>query len=168
LQRYSTMNIDAKIISAIVASSRNLDRANGVIFARFNLTATGREILQHIGAGLSTTTALAKVMDNTLGNITHKTKALEQAGYIQRSYDKLDKRVWHFGITDSGRAALAMIETIYSAALRQLFSEFPDTRKQQVFSFLDQMQSHLDHLLTAHKPEFIQFVDDLINKHGAK
>jgi len=162
------MTLDNQITNRLLATMHNLDRASDVIFARFGMTATSHGILKHISAGLSTTTALAKAMDNTLGNITHKTKALEQSGYIQRAFDPADKRVWHFAITDDGGAALDTIDAVYQAALHQLYSEFSTTQKQQVSDFLGRVQGHLDRVLTADRPDFVQFVDQLSNKQGDK
>ena len=161
------MELDVKITDAMLASSRKLRHASDVIFSRFAMTATSREILRAIETGVSTTTALAEIMGSTPAGITHNTKALEQAGYIERSFDKADKRIWHFKATADGNTALADVEAIYQQALKQLYSGFSDAQRRQALDFLDRVQTHLDTVLHGRKADFIQFVDHQITQRGA-
>jgi len=156
------MDINVNITNKLLAVTQILEKTGDVIFAQFRTTFTGYEILKHINAGTTTTTALAKTMNSTLSSITHKTKVLEESGFIERSFDKNDKRIWYFAITKEGRTSLKLIESIYQEALKQLYSEFTNSQKQQVFDFLNKIENHLNHALLEHKTEFVEFVKGLL------
>lgn len=162
------MDIGANITNKLLAVTQILGKTSDVILAQFGITFMCYEILKHIDAGTATTTALAKTMNTTLSGITHKTKSLEQSGFIERSFDKNDKRVWYFAITEEGKTSLNLIESIYEEAMRQLYSEFSKTQKQQVFDFLDKIENHLNHVLHEHKTELIEFVKGLSPKSTCK
>lgn len=159
------MDTNVNITNKLLAVTRVLEKTSDVVFGQFGITFAGYEILKHINTGTNTTTALAKVMSSTLGNITHKTKILEASGLIERSYDKADKRIWYFAINKKGKSTIKLVESIYQEAMKQLYSGFTDSQKQQVFNFLNKIESHLNHVLLEHKIELIEFAkSQSINK----
>lgn len=155
------MDINVNITNKLLAVTRILEKTSNVILAQFKITYVGYEILKQISAGTATTTTLAKTMNSTLSNITHKTKILEETGFIERSFDKNDKRVWCFAISKKGKTSLKLIESIYQEAMKQLYSEFTNSQKQHVLDFLNKIENHLSHALLEHKTELIAFVKDL-------
>ena len=60
------------------------------------------------------------------------------------------------------RASLKLVESIYQEAMKQLYSEFTNSQKQQVFNFLKKIETHLNHALLKYKTELIEFVKGLI------
>ncbi len=162
------MDISVNITNKLLAVGQILGKTSDVVFSQFRMTFTGYEILKHINAGTATTTALAKSVNSTLSSITHKTKSLEQSGFIKRSFDINDKRIWYFAITDEGRTSLAHIEAIYQEVTQQLYSEFTNSQKQQVFDFLNKIENHLNHVLLEHKTELIEFVKRSTKKSASK
>lgn len=150
-------NIDTNITNKLFDVARILEKTSDIFFAQLGVTFTGYETLKHINAGTNTTTALAITMNGILSNITHKTKVLEEAGLIERSFNKNDKRIWHFAITKKGTIILKLIESTYEKATRQLYSEFANSQKQQILNFLNKIESHLKHVLGEHKAELNKF-----------
>jgi DNA-binding MarR family transcriptional regulator len=137
------MSLEMDITHQLLATTRLLERTWDEVFARFGITLRAYELLLDIQAGLDTTGALAGVTQNTPASITHKTKLLEDLGYLTRRVDPEDKRVWHFSLTPRGRELVETVQRINTAALAQLYAEFSTEQKQHVWAFLNALTAHL-------------------------
>src|SRR5665647_2374611 len=113
-------NID--IISKLLVIGRALERAGDEIFCNFGITLGMYEILMLISDNVNTTTKLASISQITPASITHKTKHMEDKGYIKRVVSKEDKRVWFFSLTNKGKNLSEMIHSMYEEITAPLFA----------------------------------------------
>jgi DNA-binding MarR family transcriptional regulator len=135
---------NSEITDRITSVVRLLDKAGDIMFSRFGLTMGSYRILTYISLGIITTKELAKKIQSTPGNITHKTKILEEGGYIRRSVSAQDKRKWDFILTPNGEKALKNIQSLHEQALGQLYSQFSQKQKLRLKDFLDATEKHLE------------------------
>jgi DNA-binding MarR family transcriptional regulator len=133
-----------KITEQIVAVARLLDEVGDMIMSDFSISMGAFEIMVLIKAGDATTSDLARRTRSTSSNITHMTKVLEEKGFISRSVDGKDKRIWRFEITKDGDNLLAMVQSFYDGAVSMLFSQFTDRQRSDVSDFLKATQEHLE------------------------
>ena len=157
------MNINTIIISKLLVTARGLEKAGDEIFYHFGITLGMYEIMMLIADQIDTTTKLAKISQITLASITHKTKLMEDKGYIQRIVKKEDKRVWRFSLTPKGQVLLETIHAMYEEMTVPLFAQFSDPDKQQVLKFLTMTEEHLGHVLQ-NRQMIAEFVDNLIKE----
>lgn len=155
------MSLETDITHQLLATTRLLERTWDEVFARFGITLRAYELLLDIQAGLDTTGALANATQNTPASITHKTKLLEDLGYLARQVDAADKRVWHFSLTPRGRALVATVQRINTAALAQLYGEFSTEQKQHVWAFLNALAAHLK-LVPQVRDQIAAWIDDAV------
>lgn len=155
------MNIDTYIVGKLFSVARMLGKAGDIIFSRFGITSRSYDILMHISNGVNTTAKLAHAMQSSLANITHKTKLLEERGYIKRKVDPNDKRVWFFSITEEGKKLLETANLLSEKAIEELYSQFSSKQKQQILDFLKTTEKNLDNALQDRK-EFAEFLEKLL------
>jgi DNA-binding MarR family transcriptional regulator len=156
------MSLETDITHKLLATTRLLERTWDEVFARFGIGLRAYEILVDIAAGLDTTTQLADLTQSTPASITHKTKLMEDLGYLARRVDPDDKRVWHFSLTERGRALLETVQHVNAAALDQLYGEFSTEQKQHVASFLDALAAHLSQV-PQHRDAIAAWLDDFFS-----
>jgi DNA-binding MarR family transcriptional regulator len=157
------MNNNIDIISKLLVTARALERAGDEIFSRFGITLGMYEILMLIANKVDTTTKLAGISQITLASITHKTKLMEEKGYIQRTVNKEDKRVWCFSLTQKGQGLIETIRKIYEEITIPLFAQFSETDKQQMLTFLTATEEHLRSVLQK-RQMIVEYVDNLIKQ----
>jgi DNA-binding MarR family transcriptional regulator len=157
--------IDVDIISKLLVTTRSLEKAGDEILSRFGITMGMYEILMLIAHQVDTTTKMANVSQITLASVTHKTKLMEEKGYIRRVVNKRDKRVWRFSLTPRGRDLLEAIGEVYQEVTRPLFAQFAEAEKKQVLSVLTATEEHLRHVLQ-HRSIMAEYVDRLILERG--
>jgi DNA-binding MarR family transcriptional regulator len=141
------MDIDTQItenlLRTLLLTAKMLDKTQDITLPEFEITTTSYIILTYIAEDVSTTKQLAQKLQTTYANITHKTKTLEEKGYIQRTVDPTDKRSWQFHLTSNGEAALAKIRRQHSEFAKILFIQFSDKEKQLIAKFLEGIEDHL-------------------------
>jgi DNA-binding MarR family transcriptional regulator len=145
------MKINIDIISKLLVTARALERAGDEIFSSFGITLGIYEILMLVNDGVNTTSKLANVSQITPASITHKTKHMEDKGYIKRLVGKEDKRVWYFSLTNKGKSLLETIQTIYEEITAPLFANFSESYKQQTLALLAATEEHLIYILQNRK-----------------
>jgi DNA-binding MarR family transcriptional regulator len=158
-------NID--IIGKLLVIARALERAGDEILSSFGITMGMYEILMFIADNTNTTTKLANISQITLASITHKTKHMENKGYIKRVVSKEDKRIWYFSLTNKGRSLLETILAVYEEITVPLFANFPESDKQQTLTLLTATEEHLRHVLQNRK-SMVDYVDKVIEQKGLK
>jgi len=156
------MNRVTEVSDQIITTSRLLDRAGNMLMSEFGITMSGYETLVQIGNGINTTTKLASRTNSTLANITHKTKILEEKGFIKREIGG-DKRKWNFSLTDEGVAMLETVEKYYEMATSRLFSQFSDNEVGTVLDVLNRTREHLEFILT-NESDLKEYVKTLAQK----
>ncbi len=157
--------IDADIISTLLVATRALERAGDEILSRFGITIGMYELLMLIARQVDTTTKMANLSQITLASVTHKTKLMEDNGYIRRVVNPRDKRVWRFSLTPQGQSLFDAVGEVYQEVTRPLFAQFSETEKQQVLSILTATEQHLRHVLQ-HRSIMFEYVDRLILERG--
>jgi DNA-binding MarR family transcriptional regulator len=133
-----------KITGQIISVARLLDKVGDTILSDFRISMGAFEIMALIKAGDATTSELARRTESTPSNITHMTKVLEDRGFITRSVDSKDKRVWRFVISEDGESLMATVQSFYDDAVSLLFSQFTDVQRNDVSDFLKATQEHLE------------------------
>ena len=157
-----------KITEQIVAVARLLDKVGDMIMSDFNISMGAFEVMVLIKAGDATTGELAKRTRSTPSNITHMTKVLEERGFISRSVDGKDKRVWRFVISKEGEAMMASVQSFYDEAVSMLFSQFTSHQRRDVSDFLKATQDHLELVMDneEHVLEMVKMIKDRKNEAG--
>ena len=161
------MNTNIDIISKLLVTARALERAGDEIFSKFDITLGMYEILILVADHVDTTTKLAGMSQLTLAGITHKTKLMEDKGYIKRVVSKEDKRVWYFSLTPKGQSLLETIRTIYEEMTLPLFAQFSEAHKQQALTLLTATEQHLGYMLQ-NRQIIAEYVDNLIELKGIR
>jgi MarR family transcriptional regulator, organic hydroperoxide resistance regulator len=160
-------NIDADLISRLLVTSRVLEKAGDVILSRFGITMGMYELLVLIADQVDTTTRMAKSSQITLASITHKTKLLEEKGYIRRVLNDKDKRVWYFSLTASGRSLLETIREVYDQVTFNLFARFSEEEKRLILSLLSTTEDHLRHV-PQNRVLVIEHINKIMAEKGIK
>ena len=125
------------------------------------------EILILISNHIDTTTKLANISQITLASVTHKTKLMENKGYIKRVVNKEDKRVWYFSLTPKGQSLLETIRAVYEEMTIPLFAQFSELHKKQALTLLIATEQHLKHVLK-HRQIIAEYVNKLIEQKGIR
>jgi DNA-binding MarR family transcriptional regulator len=131
----------------IVSTARLLTQAGNVVLSEFGITMGTYEVILLISKGNDTTTKLGNATKSTLANITHKTKALEKEGFIERSIGDRDKRVWTFALTTKGKKFLGSVQRYYGEALDRLFSQFSEDQTATALDVIATTRQHLEALI---------------------
>lgn len=160
-------NTNTDIISKLLVTARALERAGDELFSRFGITLGMYEILMLIHHHVDTTTRLAGISHITLAGITHKTKLMEDKGYIRRTVHKGDRRVWHFSLTQEGQSLLDTVYAFHEEITVPLFAQFPEADKQQMLTFLTATEQHLGHVLQ-NRQLIAEHVDNLTKQRGVR
>jgi DNA-binding MarR family transcriptional regulator len=137
------LSVDAHIVGMLLVTARALEKVGDAIFAKFGITLSMYELLMLIAVKVNTTTRMANVSQITLASITHKTKIMEEKGYIRRVMDSKDKRVWYFSLTSSGQRLLDTVSMVYDKVTSPLFTQLSEKEKQQIVSFLTGTEEHM-------------------------
>lgn len=161
------MNTNIDIVSKLLVTARALERVGDEIFSKFDITVGMYEILTLIADHVDTTTKLAGISQITLASITHKTKQMENKGYIKRVVSKQDKRIWYFSLTPKGRHLLETIRAVYEEMTVPLFAQFSETHKQQALTLLTATEQHLSHVLQ-NRQIIAEFLSELIEQKGIR
>lgn len=159
------MNTSIDIIRKLLVTARALERVGDEIFSRFGITLGIYEILMLVADHVDTTTKLASISQITLASITHKTKLMEDKGYIQRVVNKEDKRVWYFSLTPKGQSLLETIRAVYEEMTVPLFAQFSEAHKQQALTLLTATEQHLKDVLQ-NRQIIVEYVNKLIEQKG--
>ena len=161
------MNSNIDIISKLLVTARALEKAGDEILSRFGITMGMYEILTLIANQVDTTTKMANLSQITLSSITHKTKFLEDKGYIQRVVNNEDKRVWHFSITKKGQRLLDTVHAVYEEITANLFTQFSEAEKQQTLTVLTATEQHLGYALQ-NRRMMAEHIDSLLKQKGIR
>jgi MarR family 2-MHQ and catechol resistance regulon transcriptional repressor len=157
--------INVDIIAKLLVTARALETAGDEIFSQFGITLGSYEILVLIDGKVDTTTRMANQSQITLASITHKTKIMEEKGYIRRVMDRQDKRIWYFSLTPRGQSLLETVREVYAEVTRPLFAQFSESEKQQVLTVLSATEKHLRDV-TQNRLVIRGYVNKLIQQKG--
>lgn len=156
------MSVNTEITESILETARILDRTGDMLFSRYGIAMTSYEILGFISENISTTKDLSQKLQTTYSNITHKTKLLEEKGYIKRTLDPKDKRSWNFCLTPEGEKALTTIRFLHSEATKQLYNQFSEKEKRFMVDFLQAIKQHLM-MISKNRDILTKFVNEIVD-----
>ena len=108
----SDMNLNEKVMMAIVRSSEHFKKYTSSIFKNYGLTFSRYNVLRVLDAsknGQNTITQVSGIMLVSGANMTGLAKRLERDGFIIRKSDANDERITLLEITPKGRLALKNI-----------------------------------------------------------
>jgi DNA-binding MarR family transcriptional regulator len=152
----------SEVSDQIITTSRLLDQVGNLIMSEFGITMNGYETMILIDKNINTTTELANQTNSTLANITHKTKILEEKGYIRRNLGE-DKRKWNFSLTSEGKELLESVDKYYDLATNRLFSQFTEVELQSMLGILNKTSQHLEFILM-NETDLMDYVKSLRQK----
>ena len=159
------LSINAHIVGMLLVTTRALEKVGDAIFSRFGITVAMYELLMLIAVKVNTTTKMANVSQITLASITHKTKIMEEKGYIQRVMDSKDKRVWYFSLTPTGQRLLDTVSGVYDKLTSPLFAELSEKEKQKIVSFLTTTEEHM-RIAMENREVMLDHVEKLLQKEN--
>ena len=128
-----------------------LEHSGDFIFAPVWLTVKTYTVLYLISKGIDTSSLLLAGSYGSKPNMTKKLKFLEENGFISRSVDADDRRVFHFHLTKKSEEALREITPSYENALREVFRGIQASDIALVTKVVTKSSDTLTELLTAKK-----------------
>ncbi|MBM3389677.1 MAG: MarR family transcriptional regulator [Betaproteobacteria bacterium] len=139
-------HLDTRMWLRLLACSADIEQAIrqrlrlqfGTTLSRFDYLAQ----LQRHPKGLRMSELSACLMV-TGGNVTGLTDQLVLEGWVQRTEDIRDRRVWRVRLTAEGRRRFEQMATEHEGWLRQLFKPMQSSEKKALFELLGQLREHL-------------------------
>ncbi len=139
-------HLDTRMWLRLLACSTDIEQAIrqrlrqqfGTTLSRFDYLAQ----LQRHPKGLRMSELSACLMV-TSGNVTGLTDQLVLEGWVQRTEDSRDRRVWRVRLTPEGRRHFEQMAVEHEGSLRQLFKPMPSTEKKALYELLGQLRQHL-------------------------
>ena len=123
----SDLDIDEKVIVAIVRTSETYKKDADAIFRNYGLTFSQYNVLRVLGNspdGRNTITIVSRIMLVSSANMTGVAKRLEKNGFIIRKRDPGDERVTLLEITPKGRLAVKNISLEKDGLIKRYLTNF--------------------------------------------
>ena len=98
-----------------------LENSGDFIFRPVGLTVKTYAVLQLIATGLDTSKALLGGTYGSKPNMAKKLNFLEDSGFISRSIDTKDKRIFRFQLTQKALEAIEKISPTYDRVTSMIF-----------------------------------------------
>ena len=138
----SDLNINEKVLMAIVRISEQFKKDSSAIFADYGLTFAQYNVLRVLDAsenGENTITNVSKIMLVSGANMTGIAKRMEKNGFLIRKGHSKDERITLLEITPKGKQTLRNILKEKEKNISVYFSKFSDNEKLQILEKLKQM-----------------------------
>ncbi len=156
-------NKGTAIVGRLLVTARALEQVGDAILERYGITLSMYELLMLISAGVNTTSVLARESRITPASITHKTKLMEEKGYISRRVAASDKRVWHFSLTPAGRRLMETVSATYDKVSRPLLADLSNRERQKILSFLTNTEEHMRYALE-NRSLMLEHIDGMLRQ----
>jgi DNA-binding MarR family transcriptional regulator len=147
-----TLESEDTLVRAEQALTELMRLFNRPIVQRRQIARAGLEI--EIGAawtlgrlgqlGPSRPTDLAQSLGVDASSITHRVRALERAGLIERLADPDDGRAWVIGLSAAGAAALAALRAARAEFVGRLLAGWSDADRHDFGIALDRVRASLE------------------------
>ena len=124
----------------VVLNKLNYAFMNGLSknLEQLGMTASEYPMLAHLNeAGRAKTQKLGEVAVITSGTITHIVNKLINKGYVVKTQDKKDKRIFWIEITDAGRKEFLCVHSEHMKYLDSLLSGFSE---QDKLNFIEEIK----------------------------
>jgi len=138
----SDLNINEKVLMAIVRISEQFKKDSSAIFAAYGLTFPQYNVLRVLDAsenGENTISIVSKIMLVSGANMTGIAKRLEKNGFIIRKDHSKDERITLLEIMPKGKQTLRDILKEKDKNIGVYFSKFSDNEKIRILEKLKQI-----------------------------
>ena len=141
----SDLNIDEKVMMAIVRVAELFKKDADAIFREFGLTFpqyNALRVLEASGNGRNTITNVCRVMLVSGANMTGIVKRLEKNGFLVREKDPADDRITILKITAKGKTAIKNIAGQKDRYIQNQLKGFSKKQKEEIASILVKMMKN--------------------------
>ena len=135
----SEMNIDERVMMAIVRVAELFKKESSAIFKNYGLTFPQYNVLRVLDAsknGQNTVRDINRILLVSGSNMTGITKRMEKAGFIIRKSDPKDDRLRWLEITPKGRQVLKSISDEKVRNVSKYLSKHSAEKKVEILSIL--------------------------------
>ncbi len=133
------MDLEERIMLAVVRVSENFKKKNSALFKHNLLTFSQYNVLRILDSAESGSMSLSEISGQMLvsgANMTGIAKRLEKTGFIIRERQAADERVKLLSLLPAGRAVLQEIQGKKNRNNHQYFNDFSNEKKTE---FLDNL-----------------------------
>ena len=92
--------------------------------------------------GADTISAMKNFVSETPASLTQKTSKLEKLGYLKRTLNKSDRRIWNFKITAKGKKMIEKVEKLSNQHC-DMFNKFSKKNREKFAEILDYVSAGL-------------------------
>lgn len=138
----SDLNLDEKVLMAIVRAAETFKRAHSSVFRNYGLSFPQYNVLRVLDAsknGKNKISDVSRIMLVPGANMTGIAKRLEMSGFILRKSDPGDERVTILEITPKGKRTVKNIEKEKDEWLELLLKDFSKEEKVQILSMVKRL-----------------------------
>ncbi len=135
----SDLDLNEKLMVAIVKASETYKKNAGAIFRNYGLTFSQYNVLRILNNspnGKNTITITGRIMLVSGANMTGVAKRLEKDGFIIRRGDSNDERVTWLEITPKGKQTIKNISVEKDQLIQTYLMAFPEEEKINVLEGL--------------------------------
>ena len=136
----NNMNIDERVMMAIVRVAERFKKESAAIFKNYGLTFPQYNVLRVLEAsknGQNMVRDINRIMLVSGANMTGITKRMEKTGFIIRKSDPDDDRLKWLEITPKGKNVLNDIADDNERNVKRYLTDCPPETKAKLFSILN-------------------------------
>ena len=133
------LEIDEKVMVALVKASELFKKDSDAIFKNYGLTFSQYNVLRVLNKstnGQNSVTNASKIMIVSSPNMTGIAKRLEKNGFIIRKNDPRDERITLMEITPKGKRAIENIKTAHDDNMATYLRSLSETEKKRLLEDL--------------------------------
>lgn len=132
------MNTNIKLMVVLGKFNRVFIERLSKDLESLGMPASAYPILAHLNdVGRARTQKLGEIAVITSGSITHMVNKLEKNGFVRKSVDENDRRVYWVELTDEGQKKFTKAHKEHMKYLDKLLEDFTEDEKE---SFIDQIK----------------------------
>jgi DNA-binding MarR family transcriptional regulator len=135
----SDLELDEKVMVALVKASELFKKESDAIFKNYGLTFSQYNVLRVVNnsaGGQNSVTNASKIMLVSSPNLTGIAKRLEKNGFIIRKSDVKDERITLLEITPKGKQVLKNIRQTHDDNLNSYLQSFSQEGKKRLLEDL--------------------------------
>jgi MarR family 2-MHQ and catechol resistance regulon transcriptional repressor len=138
----SDMNVDERVMMAVVRVAELFKKESSAIFKNYGLTFAQYNVLRVLDAsknGQNTVRDVNRILLVSGSNMTGITKRMEKTGFIIRKSDPNDDRLKWLEITPKGRQVLNSISDEKERNVRKYLNGHSAEKKVEILSILQEI-----------------------------
>ena len=136
------LDINEKLMVAIVKASETYKKNAGAIFRNYGLTFSQYNVLRILNNspnGKNTISITGRIMLVSGANMTGVAKRLEKDGFIIRRGDSNDERITWLEITPKGKQTIKNITSAKDKLIQAFLMDFSEEEKKDVLEHIKQI-----------------------------